>query len=159
MRYIKPFNESLQPDEFQELKDFCETLLINLIDRDTTNDYFKLEYTGIGGKRLDTSTTSNYVRIELYGPLNDNGERLSTWCWNDVKDYYIPFLQLLKTRYKLATRVGVYSDYNYVDFRFRTSSRYKMYDKFFKIEDVINDRIELDKSNLFSISVQISSKL
>lgn len=32
MRYIKPFNESISPDEFEELKDFCETSLINLID-------------------------------------------------------------------------------------------------------------------------------
>ncbi len=171
MRYIKPFNESIQPNEFEELKDFCETALINLIDRDTTNDDFKIEYTGIGGRRIDPSITNNSINIVLFGPLSDNetneynnGERLSNWHWNDVKDSYIPFIQLLKKRYKLAD--------NYIDFKFRTRSRYEMYDRSFKIEDVINDRIEksdiwtwhnhhsdFKKEIIFSISVKIITKL
>jgi hypothetical protein len=159
MRYIKPFNESINPDEFEELKDFCETSLINLIDRDTTNDDCIIEYTVIGGIRINPSIINNSINIVLFGPLSDdNGlgdtgyERLSNWCWNDVKDSYIPFIQLLKRRYKLAT--------NYIDFKFRTTrSRYEMSDKSFRIEDVINDRIDLDKSNLFSISVKIIGKI
>ena len=153
MRYIKPFNESINPDEFEELKDFCETALINLIDRDTTNDDCIIEYTVIGGIRINPSIINNSISIVLFGPLSDdNGERLSNWCWNDVKDSYIPFIQLLKRRYKLAT--------NYIDFKFRTTrSRYEMSDKSFRIEDVINDRIDLDKSNLFSISVKIIGKI
>jgi len=39
MKHLKKFNESLQPNEVDELKDFCETSLAYLLD-----DGIKLVY-------------------------------------------------------------------------------------------------------------------
>ena len=74
MKHIKPFNENHSRSrsrfknkiEQQELKNFCETHLAYLLD----DDNFEL--------KVDTFQ----IRLE-----NNNGFK-----WNDIKDYFIPFL-------------------------------------------------------------------
>jgi hypothetical protein len=79
MKHIKRFNEDMDNEE--ELKDFCETHLAYLLD-----DYnFELgvdDYTQNGKYR-------SQIRLE-------NGKG---FYWDDIKDYFIPFLiQLDKIR-------------------------------------------------------------
>ena len=81
MKYLKPFNENNNEDD---LKDFCETHLAYLLD-----DYnFEL-------------CVDDYTQNGKYHPIlvqirleNEKG-----FYWDDIKDYFIPFLiQLNKIR-------------------------------------------------------------
>ena len=75
MKHIKSFNESNEED----LKDFCETHLAYLLD-DSNFELTVDSYAGIAD-----------ILIKLQ---NNEGFK-----WNDIKDYFIPFLiQLNKIR-------------------------------------------------------------
>lgn len=152
MKHLRRFSESLKynwkfyEDDFYELKDFCETTLAYLLDED-----FHIEYVGKFGIRIIPISDNNFITVQLYGPLvkeSDDtaliGSRYSTWYWNDVKDYYIPLIQLLKSRYRLS---------EYISFRIQTG-RLETYLKSYTLEQVVNDKIELDKP-IFSISVEV----
>lgn len=95
MRYLKNFNESkerrfsndLEPEEgeLEELKDFCETHLVYLVDQGIEikilNDY--------GHKCFSISITKEG---SIYRGFN----------WEEVKDYFIPFLTHLSRRYSIC---------------------------------------------------------
>lgn len=88
MRYLKRYNESLRvPSSFrEEIQEFCEDCFTYLMDegfRIETNLY-----------HLDPVSVS-FVFIKRF-----EGEvEPILFTWNEVKDYYIPFLQLLKNKY------------------------------------------------------------
>ena len=109
MKHLKRFNESLTDDEVEELKDFCESSLAYLLD-DGYYVYIQREW--------------NVGFHVLFGLPNDN------FFWNDVKDYYIPFLQLLSRRYKLVGRVNQVlvsstDGENYYSYDYLTKDGYK----------------------------------
>lgn len=89
-RNLKSYNESLEEndklDYLFELQDFCETSLVYLLDKGYEVSIF--------------NDTLNITHIELHLGDKDSSQN---FYWNDVKDYYIPFLQLLSRRYKLDT--------------------------------------------------------
>jgi hypothetical protein len=88
MKYLKKIFESdlyNQVDEV-ELKDFCETYLAYLLD-DTS---FKIEV-------IDTEKWNSYI-IWLGKILNP---RIQPFKWDDIKDYYIPFVTMLSREYDL----------------------------------------------------------
>lgn len=77
MKHIKRFNESNEED----LKDFCETHLAYLLD-----DYnFELYVDDINDDSMRSLSDSGQIRIE-----NTEGFK-----WDDIKDYFIPFLKQL----------------------------------------------------------------
>jgi hypothetical protein len=81
MRYIKRFNED---NNEEDLKDFCETHLAYLLD-----DYnFELNVESFHD-HTQGGTYRGQIRLES-----------NQWFkWNDIKDYFIPFLiQLNKIR-------------------------------------------------------------
>jgi len=81
MRYLKPFNEN---NNEEDLKDFCETHLAYLLD-DTNFELGVDDYTQTG----IFHSRGGQIRLE-----NDKG-----FYWDDIKDYFIPFLiQLDKIR-------------------------------------------------------------
>ena len=88
MRYLKKYNESFRaPSSFrEEIQEFCENCLAYLIDED-----FSIE-TNLYG--LDPVSVS-FVLIRRF-----SGE-VQPFSWNDVKDYYIPFLQMLQRKYNV----------------------------------------------------------
>ena len=89
MRYLKRIFESdlyNQVDDV-ELRDFCETYLAYLLD-DTS---FKIEV-------IDTEKWDSYI-IWLGKTLVDR--RIQPFHWNDIKDYYIPFVTMLSREYDL----------------------------------------------------------
>jgi hypothetical protein len=88
MRYLKRIFENdlySQVDE-AELKDFCETYLAYLLD-DTS---FKIEV-------VDTEKWDSYI-IWLGKTLNP---RIQPFRWDEIKDYYIPFVTMLSREYDL----------------------------------------------------------
>ena len=91
MRYLKRIFENdlySQVDE-AELKDFCETYLAYLLD-DTS---FMLGVYEYDGKRVGESYVMWLGKI-----LNP---RIQPFHWNEIKDYYIPFVTMLSREYDL----------------------------------------------------------
>ena len=92
MRYLKRIFESdlyNQVDDI-ELRDFCETYLAYLLD-DTS---FKIEV-------IESIDWDSYI-IWLGKTLVDR--RIQPFHWNDIKDYYIPFVKMLSSEYDLNTK-------------------------------------------------------
>ena len=82
MKYLKLFNENT--DNFkEELQDFCDMNLAYLLDEGFTLQYARYN------KSLYSVTL-----------IKNPGER-HKFTWDEVKDRYIPFLQLLSKRYEL----------------------------------------------------------
>ena len=103
MKYLKEFsmhskksNESLRdgwfppaPSSFrEEVQEFCENCLAYLIDED-----FCIQ-TNIWG--LDPVSISFVLIRRFAGEVEP-----ILFSWNDVKDYYIPFLQMLQRKYNV----------------------------------------------------------
>lgn len=87
MRYLKKF-ESI--DLEKDLKDFCETYLAYLLDGD-----FELSVHFFVKKQ---GYSRNCYNINLV-KLNDYGA--TGFTWNEVKDYYIPFIHMLDKQYEI----------------------------------------------------------
>ena len=129
MKHLKRFNESLTDNEVEELKDFCESSLVYLLD-DGYDVYIQREW--------------NVGFHVLFGLPNDN------FLWNDVKDYYIPFLQLLSRRYKLGNYGHGHGHDSEVYFQGPVEC--------VPVERVINDELPSSYS-LWGISVKVISKI
>jgi hypothetical protein len=146
MKHLKKFNENLQSDEVEQLKDFCETSLAYLLDDGYNVSLFirdKVKYPG-----------KNHVIVSLGLPkykTPSSALDYGRFHWNDVKDYYIPFLQMLQRRYELQSYLG---DTGYVCFNDEMGFRYLSLDK------VINDRVGLEVgSRLWGINLKIVDKI
>ena len=145
MKHLKMFKESVDEndklDYLFELRDFCDNSLVYLLDEGYEVDVF--------------NDISSVTHIALSLPGRNSSEE---FYWNDVKDYYIPFLQLLSRRYKLDT----YSS------RWMESSKAKLCNVFFNgdqssyysLEEVINDDLPAVAYNgVWGIDVKVISKI
>jgi len=104
MKHLRRFNES-NISALDELKDFCEGNLAFLLD-----DLIKINYiykgqvtygTGLTNKdgTLRTITHEVYM-IEIVSIIDDSYD--SQVKWDDIKDYFIPFLDRLSSEvYKI----------------------------------------------------------
>lgn len=144
MRYIKPFNEN--KDNFvDELKDFCETSLVYLLDDGYNVSLYikdKVKY-----------PEKNHVIVSL-DLTPENQATIATYqkfYWDDVKNYYIPFLQLLVRRYKFLPYLDD-TAHVYVFFNTISGFRYLSFDK------VINDKTGLD-CLIWGINLKILDKI
>ena len=93
MRYLKRFNESV--DLENDLRDFCEMNLAYLLD----NDDFRLSVIWQGHGNMGRS--KDCYNINLCNL--DEGIASAGFTWNEVKDYYIPFLHMLNNEYKIMS--------------------------------------------------------
>ena len=91
MRYLKTF-ESV--DLENDLRDFCETYLAYLLDGD-----FELSVIwqgrGYMGPEKDCYNI-NLCKLDDYSSA-------AGFTWNEVKDYYIPFIHMLNNEYKIMS--------------------------------------------------------
>jgi hypothetical protein len=130
MKHLKRFNESITSEELQ---DFCESSLAYLMDED-------FNVTIRGGDDPRARATTGQFGIFL---AKNNGREF--FKWDDVKDYYIPFLQLLSNRYDIGTFFDgdVDSREPSVRFRYRQKNDYSFVNvsKNFSYGRVINDDV------------------
>jgi hypothetical protein len=148
MKYIKYFegisllrvNRNL---ECEELKDFCESNLIYLIDEgftveviDNTDSSFKKEFAGVTIRLSKYDRTTN----SLLGTYKYNKD----FNWNDIKDYYIPFLIRLSKEYKTFDKCLINLDYGGA--------------QLINYDDLMKGKFDLDKE-LKSISIKVGEKL
>lgn len=90
MRYLKTF-ESV--DLEKDLKDFCETYLAYLLDGDFELSVIWQGHGNMG--RAKDCYNINLVKLNDYGATG--------FTWNEVKDYYIPFIHMLDKQYKIMS--------------------------------------------------------
>lgn len=124
MRHLKNFNESMSKEDLQ---DFCESSLAYLIDEGFTINVYTHD-----------DPRSGLPKGESNIWLQKNKEFFK---WDEVKDYYIPFLQLLSNRYDIGGFDHV--DETNVRFRYRHKKEYTFVNltKNFSYARVINDNI------------------
>ncbi len=132
MRYLRRFFENLD-NKLQELEEFCELQLVYLLDKNVKL-YVKEDTT-------KNTTKHKYYYIGLI--LHPN----SLSSWDDVKDYYIPFLTYLRKSYTIID----YDDYedpgdaDKVLFVPRATNGKGAEWQYYSIEEVLNDKpSELD---------------
>jgi hypothetical protein len=147
VKHIKPFNESKE-NLVEDLQDFCDTSLAYLYDEGynvSLSIRDQVKYPGVNHIVVSLGLPNeNYVALRPY-----DGYR--KFHWNDVKDYYIPFLQMLQRRYELQSYLG---DTGYVCFNDEMGFRYLSLDK------VINDRVGSEVgSRLWGINLKIVDKI
>jgi hypothetical protein len=138
MKYLRKFNEGVSAED---IRDFCESTLAYLMDEGFTIKIFSSD-------DPHTSLPKGQFNIWLQ---KDNAK--SFFKWDDVKDYYIPFLQLLSNRYdiggmKEVSNWGGYSTSSTdgeksIRFRYRQKKDYSFVNvnKDFSYARVINDDV------------------
>lgn len=142
MKHLKPFNENKENLQ-QELKDFCNNSLAYLLD---------------DGYDIQVSLRDKVKYPEkqhILVTLGLRAEEATTWSnpwekyyWNDVKDYYIPFLQMLVRRYELLAYPTGYLAFNTEAGLF-----------YLTLEQVINDEVSLVfEYRMWGINIQILDK-
>lgn len=136
MKYLKKFNESVDIESLNmvlELKSFTEGCLAYLLD-----------------DGLDVEVQKAYKQegyeISLFNSTHE-------FSWRQIKDYYIPFIQLLSNRYEI---LPLYTFKDEVDnFIIKIAAHYSGY-YYYTHKDIINDRVGVTKFN--SIMVRVKEK-
>ena len=158
MKHLRKFNEGLSSSEFSELKEFSENCLAYLLDED-----FEVELVDRNGRESNDPSfneDTEYFWVDLYGPWGDpdryGGQTRAGFSWDQIKDYYIPFLKLISARYVLVSdESSWYGDLVY--FKIQEGHDVETAFKNFTIEDVIDDKITSD--SIYSVSIKVSSKI
>ena len=131
MKYLRKFNEGVSEED---IRDFCESSFAYLMDEGFTIKIFS-------DSRPFSTLRSGEFNIWLQ---KDNAK--SFFKWDDVKDYYIPFLQLLNNRYDIGGMGYSTSSTNVeknIRFRYRQKKDYSFVsvNKDFSYGRVINDNV------------------
>lgn len=101
MKHLKRFNESISVLDKEEVREFCETRLAYLLD-----DGYEIHIR----KDLDSTLVisfnlpSNKFGLSIRTSLNLD-EDFVKFKWNDIKDYFIPFLTHLSNNYEINGKV------------------------------------------------------
>jgi len=123
MRHLKRFNEaSFSPKDISELQYFCENYLAYLLDEGF-------------GIRVRHGSREDRARIEFY---KDDVFFPTPFNWNDVKEHYIPFYQMLSKEYEISTMRNCT-----VKFEYRKTAKqlWETEAKWFTEEQIINDEV------------------
>jgi hypothetical protein len=171
MRYLKRYNESSEErinfnsflSRLDDLKAICDGQLATLYDEGFSLDYQVTRTTYPKGGLMKAVSPCLYIQL-------DNDET-KVFTWDQVKDSFIPLLQLLSRRYEflpyfdtrtsqlkmrqearekimLSTQVCFQKGYNNNDFTYVS------------LQDVINDSIGIYGGiKLFSIGIKIGGEL
>lgn len=153
MKHIKPFNESKENLQ-QELQDFCETSLAYLLDEGfdisvTLRD--KVKFPDKQKILFQVFRNDKHLLVTLGLKAKENTwlQDYDLFSWNDVKDYYIPFIQMLVRRYELLA-------YPAGDFAFNTERGIF----YVPLEYIINDQVsQVFECRIWGINLKISDKI
>ena len=150
MKHLKMFKESLNDSEVVELIDFCETSLAYLMDAGFDISCEEVLLSKYLDKYLQLSLPEKSPSRVPQGDTFDRyGSDKDPFDWNDIKDHFIPFLQLLSRRYELKN-FGA-SDYVVL---FQGDKN-----KYATVEQVINDDLPTAVyHDLWSIVLKIRNK-
>ena len=135
MRYLRSFNEGtiFFPKDLNELQYFCETYLAYLIDEGF-------------GIRVRHGSRKSRARIEFY---KEDHIYPVPFNWDDVKDHYIPFYQMLSKEYEIDTTPSriTNGEVEYkecsvkFDYRKPAKQLWETEAKWFTEEEIVNDKV------------------
>jgi len=135
MKHLKSFNEaSFLSEDIRELQYFCENYLAYLLDEGF-------------GIRVKHGSREDRARIEFY---KEDHIHPVPFNWNDVKDHYIPFYQMLSKEYEISTtpsRISVDGEVEYkecsVKFEYRKPAKqlWETEPRWFTEQEIINDEV------------------
>lgn len=153
MKYIRPFNESKE-NLVEDLQDFCDTSLAYLYDEGYNVSLSKRDQVKYPEK--------SHIIVSLGLPNENYVPNYRNFYWDDVKDYYIPFLQMLVRRYELLPYLEDTFHIKERHVQFNTTSGFR----YLSLNKVINDRTGLDynlKGQMFAplwgINIKIVDKI
>ena len=136
MRYLKSW--SLLESITDKLRDLCDTSFANLYDEGF--EVLPLD----GNFRIDRQTMVKLKKTDSNEPFT----------WSEIKDYYIPFLQLVSNRYDFVSFTRQFNKdidnvrVEYVDW------------EYYSYEDLVNE-VEPKYNrygNIYSISIIVTDK-
>ena len=150
MKHLKPFNESKENLK-EELQDLCDTSLAYLYDEGYNLSLSVRDQVKYPGK--------NHIVVSLGLPEENHvpttyGDGYRNFYWDGVKDYYIPFLQLLVRRYELQPYLDEPKHTAQVYLQFNTISGFR----YLSLDAVINDRTGLYYP-LWGINLKVVDKI
>jgi hypothetical protein len=96
MKHLKRFNED-SDDVIEEVQSFCKMYLVDLIDN--------------GGNVRVSLSDHNIFVVKLFLGVGKNMP-----IWGDVKDYFLPFLEMFNREYKLNSEVICYGRTSNLDY-------------------------------------------
>ena len=144
MKHLKPFNENKE-NLVEEVQDFCNNSLAYLLDEGYDISISLRDKVYSRGVKI---SDKQHLIVSLGLPANSEGY-FKLFSWNDVKDSYIPFIQMLVRRYELLP----YNSNAHVYFNTEMGLKY------LSLEQVINDEIATDFGcRLWGINIQILDK-
>ena len=108
---VKRFNESLTE---QDLQDFCESSLAYLMDEGFTIKIY--------GRETQGDRTRGYIPQGQFNIFLQKNNAKEFFKWDDINDYYIPFLQLLSNRYDIG---AFFEEHNGAEPNIRIRYRYR----------------------------------
>ena len=148
MKHLKRFNEGL---DYNELKDFVEDCLAYLLDE----GFHVFIPRGVS----EDGTTAIWLG------LNYRENKSNAFTWDDIKDYYIPLLKLLSSRYDIIgfgePSRGIEDSTSQV--RFRLHQGYSD-DAFtdFPLYKVVNDNLfgsySYEPTNIYSVGIIVKER-
>ena len=133
MKYLKKFNEDLVNRE--ELKDFCEMYLAYLVD-----DNIKISIVQNNILYKNKGITREPICINVNGFMSYENNQAIFKTWGEVKDQFIPFIQMLNNNYNIADGKSI---------EFPNAGTTITFSKDEIINDVPNDNIQLHYIRIF----------
>jgi hypothetical protein len=112
MIHLRRFNEKLSDDFISELKEFCETHLAYLLDKDFSIGYRVLNNSGRNDiiwrrKNLEPSieiVIRSTKERDIFGVMRD----LIPFSWEEVSNHIIPFIHFLNIKYCITQKTSYY---------------------------------------------------
>lgn len=103
MIHLRRFNEKLSDDFISELKEFCETHLAYLLDKDFSIGYRILNNSGRSD--LHIPSIEIVIRSTRVNPVFKN---IYPFYWEDVSNHIIPFIHFLNIKYCITQKTSYY---------------------------------------------------
>jgi len=139
MKYLKTWS-LLERIDIDALKDLCDISFANLYD--------------VGFKVLPLDSNFRVDHQTMVKLVKGDNQNAEPFTWPEIKDYYIPFLQLISNRYDFISFTRQYNKdidnvrIEYVDW------------KYYSYEDLINEKDgPMYNSKIFSISIIVTDKI
>jgi len=138
MKYLKKFNESKKiENELAELAEFTNNCLIQLIDEGYEVTYRYFDHNGYA--TCYTISISAYGNDYFVNEEEEDIDKYPTFNYNDVKDYFIPYIILLTDKYNI----------DHVTLNVKGNST------IVSVEDIIDDKLDFNIINNISMSYSI----
>jgi hypothetical protein len=166
MKHLRRFNEGYTQQDLDELKDFCEMYLAYLIDKGFIIDICEEDMTYYSNVGLVSISDQNLIyQVIIFEKEKPEDLHSDEWdfsvdkgfSWNEIKDQYIPFLQMLSKSYKM-NKITYYKEWVDVKVIYRK----QLWDevvKTYNLSDFISGKFNNELSTMDIVEINVGVKL